>query len=142
MWLFGMVTSIELAITERLRGAGPESAWMPLVTPARLDKARALQSARAALGREAPLLDCLQLSDKVKVLLAIDQQPRPLFRAGSKAESQRLVRDLEDLRNSLAHAQDIVTHDWTEIARLASRVEELAREADRPRGAAAPEEPR
>jgi hypothetical protein len=28
-----------------------------------------------------------------------------------RAESQRLARDFEDLRNSLAHAQDIVTHD-------------------------------
>jgi hypothetical protein len=35
------------------------------------------------------------------------------------------MRDLESLRNNLAHAQDIVTHDWPQIARLAARVEEL-----------------
>ncbi len=27
---------------------------------------------------------------------------------------------LTDLRNSLAHAQDIVTHDWAQITRLAA----------------------
>ena len=48
------------------------------------------------------------------------------MRGQSKAESQRLARDLEDLRNSLAHAQDIVTYDWVQIARLAKRLEELA----------------
>jgi len=31
---------------------------------------------------------------------------------------------LESLRNNLAHAQDIVTHDWAAIARIASRLEE------------------
>jgi hypothetical protein len=30
------------------------------------------------------------------------------------------------LRNSLAHAQDIVSDDWVQIARLAERLEELA----------------
>ena len=81
---------------------------------------------RAMHGREVPLIDCLQLSDKVRIHQAIDENPRPLFRGASKAESQRLVRDLEDLRNSLAHAQDIVTHDWTQVVRLARRLDELA----------------
>jgi hypothetical protein len=31
---------------------------------------------------------------------------------------------IESLRNNLAHAQDIVTHDWAAIARIASRLEE------------------
>ena len=32
---------------------------------------------------------------------------------------------MESLRNHLAHAQDIVAHDWAQIARMAHRVEEL-----------------
>jgi len=126
MWLFGMITSVELAATERIRALAEERKWSSLLTPARIEKARALQSERTAFGRPMSLLDCLQLSDKIRILLAIDDRPRPLFQGGSKAETQRLVRDLEDLRNSLAHAQDIVTHDWVEIARLANRLQELA----------------
>lgn len=128
MWLFGIVTSIEVAITERIRSLCDEGRFADLLTPARLDKARALQQSRAALGRAAPLLDCLQLADKVRILLAVDDTPRALLQGQSKAESQRLVRDLEDLRNSLAHAQDIVTHDWTQIVRLARRLHELAQD--------------
>lgn len=135
MWLFGMVTTLELAITERIRSAGAEPEWMTLLTPARLEKARVLQQSRADLGRPVPLLDCLQLSDKLRILLACDDGPYPLLRGQSKAESQRLARDLEDLRNSLAHAQDIVTHDWVQIARLAVRLEELAVGDDGERGA-------
>jgi len=31
------------------------------------------------------------------------------------------------LRNNLSHAQDIVMHDWAQIARLSQRMEEFAR---------------
>ena len=123
MWLFGMITTIEWMVTEDIRASSLD--WTGLVTPARLEKARSLQAARALHGREVALLDCLQLSDKVRIYQRIDESPRPLFRGASKAESQRLVRDLEELRNSLAHAQDIVTHDWSQIARLARRLDEL-----------------
>jgi len=128
MWLFGLITTLELALTEQIRAAGDESRWMTLLTPLRLEKARALQRARAELGRQVPLVDCLQLADKIRIMPGIDGGPRPLLRGQSKAESQRLARDLEDLRNNLAHAQDIVTNDWSQIVRLAKRLEELAME--------------
>jgi hypothetical protein len=125
MWLFGMVTSLEWMITEDIRAAG-ELDWPAMISPARLKKAQGLQESRAALGRPVALLDCLQLADKIRIHRAIDASPRPLLTGATKAESQRLVRDLEDLRNSLAHAQDIVKHDWTEIVRLVRRLDELA----------------
>jgi hypothetical protein len=125
MWLFGMITTIEWLVTEDIRASSLD--WTGFISPARLEKAKSLQAARALHGREVPLLDCLQLSDKVRIHQAIDDDPRPLFRGASRAESQRLVRDLEDLRNSLAHAQDIVTHDWTQVVRLARRLDEVAR---------------
>ena len=90
MWLFGMLTSFELAMTEGIRALGDGVEWTGLVTPARLDKARALQAARAALGRSVPLLDCLQLSDKIRISLALDDQALPFLRGGSKAERSGL----------------------------------------------------
>ena len=126
MWLFGLITTLELAMTERIRSARSGLDVAKELTAARLEKARALQHSREALGRPVSLLDCLQLSDKIRLMLAIDDGQRPLLRGQSKAESQRLARDLENLRNSLAHAQEIVTQDWAQIARLAKRLEELA----------------
>ena len=125
MWLFGLVTTIEWMITEEIRAAG-EVDWPAMISPARLKKAQGLQESRAAAGRPVALLDCLQLADKIRIHRAIDASPRPLLTGATRAESQRLVRDLEDLRNGLAHAQDIVTHDWTEIVRLVRRLDELA----------------
>ena len=42
--------------------------------------------------------------------------------------AKREIKELESLRNHLAHAQDIVMHDWPQIARLSMRMEEVARQ--------------
>lgn len=47
----------------------------------------------------APLLDCLQLSDKARILLAVDDPPRALPRGRGRAESQRLAARPDDLAN-------------------------------------------
>jgi len=41
--------------------------------------------------------------------------------------AKRAVKELESLRNNLSHAQDIVTHDWAQIARLSQRMEGIPR---------------
>ena len=41
--------------------------------------------------------------------------------------AKRAIKELESLRNNLSHAQDIVTHDWAQIARLSQRMEEITR---------------
>lgn len=52
--------------------------------------------------------------------------PDPLPRANGKAESRRLVRNLEALRNHLAHAHANLTGDGTVVALRAGRVEAMA----------------
>ena len=126
MWLFGMVTTLEWIVTEDIRAAGESLDWTAMISPARLKKAEGLRDARAAAGRPVELLDCLQLADKVRIFREVEKRPLPLLRGASREGSQRLARDLEDLRNALAHAQDVVTHDWSQIERLARRLEELA----------------
>jgi ABC-type sulfate/molybdate transport systems ATPase subunit len=43
----------------------------------------------------------------------------------SKRTAKQISKELESLRNNLAHSQDIVTHDWPQIARLAKRFEKI-----------------
>jgi hypothetical protein len=46
--------------------------------------------------------------------------PRQLAEFGfsSRKAARKVIKELESLRNNLAHAQDIVTHDWPQIARM------------------------
>ena len=68
-------------------------------------------------------MNCLQLSDKAQILID-DPVAMERLGLGSKKSAKRAIHDLESLRNHLAHAQDIVQHDWPQIARMSVRMEE------------------
>jgi hypothetical protein len=123
MWLFGIITLVEMDLAARIRTRWPDGGWTGLLSAGRLDKAQALLLERRRRGQHPDLLDCLQLSDKAMVLME-DAEQLAAFGFTTKGAAQRVLKDLESLRNNLAHAQDIVTHDWPQIARLASRVED------------------
>jgi hypothetical protein len=125
MRLFGIITFIEMMLTERIRDLWPGEEWSSKLTPARLEKTRALQLERSRRGQPCALLDCLQFSDRTRILME-DEKQIAAFGFSSKAAARRVFKELESLRNNLAHAQDIVTHDWAQIARMARRIESLA----------------
>jgi hypothetical protein len=123
MWLFGIVTMAEILVTRLIERSFPGGAWRALVSEGRLEKAAMLQRERERRGQHSSLLSCLQLSDKAQILI---ERPEmlPAFGFPSKTIAKGIIRELESLRNNLAHSQDIVAHDWAAIARLASRIEE------------------
>ena len=60
-------------------------------------------------------------------MLTLEYQPaRDALGLPSKRAGKELIKDLESLRNHLAHAQDIVSYDWVQIIRLAQRMVELS----------------
>jgi hypothetical protein len=123
MWLFGIVTLTEMDLLDRIRALWPDGSWTRALSAGRLEKAQALLEERRRRGQHVQLLDCLQLSDKAQILMQDDQQ-RAELGFPTKGAAKRIIRGLESLRNNLAHAQDIVTHDWPQVARLARRIEE------------------
>jgi hypothetical protein len=125
MWLFGIITMTEMQLTQLLDELYPDEAWRAQVSQGRIERAETLRAERLRRGQHCRLLDCLQLSDKVQVIV---ERPEMLtyFGFDSKNTSRKIFKELESLRNNLAHAQDIVTHDWAAIARIASRMEESA----------------
>jgi hypothetical protein len=69
------------------------------------------------------LIDCLQFCDKRDILLENEDILRKL--KYSKNKFDELLKDLEDLRNNLAHAQNIITYKWPNIIVLSKEAEEL-----------------
>ena len=126
MWLFGMITMIEMMLVQLIQQYFPNDSWQQQVSEGRLARAREFQAERQRRNQHCTLIECLQFSDKGRILVGHAQA---MARLGfdSVRSAKRAVKELESLRNNLSHAQDIVTHDWAQIARLSLRLEEIAR---------------
>jgi hypothetical protein len=126
MWLFGLVTLLEDAFTGLIEVWHPDDSWTELISAGRLRKARDLLRDRRRMGADVDLrlVDCLQLADKGLILLR-REETRRLLDVPSKEAGERTLKKLGQLRNGLAHAQDIVTGDWDMVLRLAGRLEDI-----------------
>ncbi len=125
MWLFGIVTMVEMALVKLIHERFPKGKWEAHVSAGRLQKARDIQQERQRRNLYCDLIDCLQLPDKAQILVE-DTVAMERLGMESKSAAKRVIKELESLRNHLAHAQDIVKHDWPQIARLSMRIEEIS----------------
>jgi len=125
MFLFGMVTVLEMLLARAVEQAFPGESWRQHVAPGRLAKAEELRAERERRGRPARLLDCLQFSDKGLLAIRIPEVRARLGDDASGKELKRAVKELEELRNHLAHAQEIVPSGWSRIASFTRNLDAL-----------------
>ncbi len=69
MWLFGMITIMEMALTRLIESAYPDGSWQEYVSEGRLQKASVLLEERKRRHQDLGLLDCLQFSDRGQIVL-------------------------------------------------------------------------
>ncbi len=124
MWLFGMITIVEMGLTRLIESRFPEDGWKCHVTPGRLEKAEALLAERKRRNRELDLLDCLQLADKGRITIR-DEALREQVGYQSRRRGEETIKSLEALRNNLAHSQDILSCDWDTIVRLVENLDKV-----------------
>lgn len=124
MWLFGMITIIEMGLLRMIEENLEPEQWQALLQPTRLEKALELQGMRVAKSQQLDLLDCLQFCDKCHII-AKSENLRSRFNFASRKRAEDVFSDMESLRDSLAHSDDIVGQDWDSIVQLAGSIEEL-----------------
>ena len=124
MWLFGLVSLIEMQLLWCIRQSYPDGSWFEKLSKDRCKKAQGILSNRRKKNIEIDLADCLEFVDKNKLLLKTEfiwkQMP-----FSSKKEVERFFRRLADLRNLLAHSQDIIGSNWPQNADIALQAEEV-----------------
>jgi hypothetical protein len=124
MWLFGMITMLELRFLTIIERRFDDERWKRYLSPARLNKARELQQERARRYQKISLLECLQFSDKAQIVVR-DETLRQQAGIASRRRGDEVIKSLERLRNNLAHAQDIVAFDWETIVGMAEQLERV-----------------
>jgi putative nucleotidyltransferase with HDIG domain len=123
MFLFGLITIAEMIMTDVLRWRYADGSWQSLLSEARLAKARVLREERQRRGQQVGLLDCLQFGDKGWIL-SYDEEWRAAARYQSRREMREAFKELETLRNNLAHTQAIIPQGWQRIVIACSRMEQ------------------
>jgi len=124
MWLFGLISLTEMQLLRVIRITYSHNNWQQYLSETRLKLAQEMLEQRQAQNAEIDLADCLQFCDKRDIFLK-SERLHPILHPHSKNKGERLLRDLETLRNNLAHAQDIVTGQWPQMAGLAEQTEQL-----------------
>lgn len=124
MWVFGVITIVEMAFTRLIDERFPDGGWTGLITESRLNHALTLHEERHRRGRTASLLDCLQFGDKGSIICR-DEQLRGRVGFQSKRRGEQAVRQVELLRNQLAHAQVFLEDDIQTILRLAVQLDRV-----------------
>ena len=117
MWLFGIVTLIEMRCSELVERHCPGDTWKEHLSEGRLEKAKALLEERSRRNQKLRLFDCLQFSDKGQIV-ARNEDIRKHTVFSSRRQAEETIKKLEQLRNNLAHAQDFLISDWETVLLL------------------------
>lgn len=124
MWLFGLVSFLEMQLLRVIRGCYPNESWSVYLKDSRLEKARKRFDERKAKNEQIDLADCLQFCDKRDILKSSDKI-KTLAGIESPGQVEDFLKKAEDLRNNLAHAQDIISGLWPEVAETIEWIKSL-----------------
>lgn len=122
LWLFGLVSLLEMQLLRVVRARYPGDSWSCRLSETRLQCARELFAERRRRHEENDLSDCLQLGDKATILMK-DRELFALSGFASKRALETFFQEVGQLRNALAHANDILHGRWPAIAVMANTLE-------------------
>lgn len=129
MWLFSLVTMLEMNMLRTIRIYHPEDSWKVFLSELRLEKASACHQLRISKNESIDLADCLQFCDKSTILVK-SEKIRNVLHFESIQSAKKILKDSENLRNLVAHAQDILCDNWPSIVDTAEQIENLLEELE------------
>lgn len=124
MWLFGMITLIEMRFTRLIERFCPGESWLEWVSEGRRQKAEELLAERQRCNQSLGLLECLQFGDKGQIIARCELL-RTKTQFASRRRLEEVIKRVERLRNSLAHAQDLLASDWESIVQLSEHLDQV-----------------
>lgn len=124
LWLFGLLSLLEMQMLRVVRERYPSDSWSPLLTEERAAGARRVYEERRRRNEENDLSDCLQLGDKACIVMK-DPMLFGLTGFESKRSLEIFFNEVNTLRNALAHANDILNGRWPALADLVTNLETI-----------------
>lgn len=123
MFLFGLISLLELNITKIIRDEYPDDLWKDLINEKRLIEAEKLLDAQKLKSENISLLDCLQLTDKTMIFR---KSENIIERIGcSKSKLKSIFGYSTNLRNTIAHSKNLIDLHSSDIIDLAIDIDYL-----------------
>lgn len=107
--LYGLVSLVEMYLVKLIKQFLPNESWQSYLKPERLQNAKKVFAQRKEMDEEIELVDCLQLCDKREIVKKNEELLR-LFQFPSKSKFDSYLKNLEELRDNLAHAQEYMNN--------------------------------
>jgi hypothetical protein len=117
MWIFGIVSLIEMRCLELIEEHCPADSWREFLSEGRLRKAQEFLAERKRRNQTVRLLDCLYFADKGRII-ARHEGIRSHTMFSSRRQAEEAITKLEQLRNNIAHSHDLSTSDLETVAQL------------------------
>lgn len=130
LWLFGLVSLLEMQLLRVIRERFPGESWGALLSEDRVQSASRLFAERQRRNEGNDLSDCLQLGDKAAILMK-DPELFALSGFASKRSLESFFKEVGMIRNALAHANDILAGRWPALVDLVSQLESLLERLER-----------
>lgn len=130
LWLFGLVSLLEMQMLRVVRERFPGDSWGPLLTEDRREGASRIYAERQRRNEANDLSDCLQLGDKATILMK-DPDLFALSGFASRRALETFFKEIGMVRNALAHANDILSGRWPSLVDLVSQLEVLLERLER-----------
>jgi hypothetical protein len=124
MWLFGLISLLEMQLLRNIKAAHSEDNWKKLLSPGRVAKACALLEERKKSNDEVDLAECLAICDKATIFQKSDYFSI-LLKEARIDEWKDFMGSLEKIRNKLAHHNAIDSAKWSDIAKKSKQLEKL-----------------
>jgi hypothetical protein len=131
MLLFGLISLLEMHLYRVINDYFPNDTWKQHLNPKRIKLAEDLFSLRKSKNEAIQLSDCLQICDKRDIILN-ESRLRELLGIETKSKGNHFFKKLEELRNNLAHSQNLNTENsWNETLSLIEQTERLLEECEK-----------
>ncbi len=129
--LFGLVSILEMNFSKIIRTYLPNDSWKQYLSESRIKKAELMFEDRKRKNQEIDLCDCLQFCDKREIILN-DKKLFSFFEFESKNKGKETLKELEDLRDHIAHAQDLMnSFGFDKLIALVEKMETLLGKCER-----------
>lgn len=108
MWLFALVSMLEMHISRLVREVHSDNSWVSLLPPRTVKNAERLYQKRKESNEETDLVDCLAFSSKLEIVCSTPGLTEEL---GLDSDAQERLMDLNEFRNLLAHSKSVIEKD-------------------------------